>query len=181
MISFVIITVIILSISITFAWFTMMETTDPIIFNTGSLTADLSLYQGIDHNHDQEIDEYREVTKKIDFQNVIPGEVLYFRVIVQNEGTIDGSLDFFINEIDYNNDEFLEGFKMTFINPLTNNYQEMELSSYQNGLNIFHGYLLEKEKSFTFDFTINVKGKLQSLEEAYLEIKSFCIKLEQIH
>jgi len=178
-VAMIIIITFLLTISLTYAWFTTLKTSNPIIFNTGSLTADLKLYQGIDENNDNIIDEYVLVTDNISFQNVIPGETFYFRVFVKNEGSIDGNLDFYINDIIYSDLDFLSGFSIIFIDPNTNIEKEISLGVYQEKINIFNSVILEEQEEFIFDFAINANKSLS--DEGNLQITSFVIKLEQIH
>src|SRR5690554_1300747 len=112
-----------LTISVTYAWFTNVETSQPIIIKTGSLTADFHFYQKLN-------DDYQEVTEKLNFNNAIPGEIYEFRIVVSNEGTIDGNLTFVIDEILFSNQEILSGFKLSFYNPQTKAYQEIPLAEY---------------------------------------------------
>lgn len=157
-----IILTILLALYSTLAWFKMIETTEPILINTGSLRVESKFYFGVDQNGNGTIEdnEYDEVTEgSLPLYNVIPGNKFYYRITVENKGTIDGFLSISINDIKADVESMLAGFKIKYIDPtsvIVEDDEELEEMNQQE----------EQEtpspiKEIFFDKVTPVDGKLR--------------------
>lgn len=157
-----IILTILLALYSTLAWFKMIETTEPILINTGSLRVESKFYFGVDQNDNGTIEdnEYDEVTEgSLPLYNVIPGNKFYYRITVENKGTIDGFLSISINDIKADVESMLAGFKIKYIDPtsvIVEDDEELEEMNQQE----------EQEtpspiKEIFFDKVTPVDGKLR--------------------
>lgn len=165
---------IILIISITFAWFMIIKKTDPIIVNTGSLHTSAKLY----YKNDNEV--YEEIVAGgIKFTNVVPGETYDYKIVVNNLGTIAGSLDINLYEVLTTHPDLMTGFTINYLNPLTNENISMIISN--DNLNIFSNYVLDSNNSFDFYFSVVVTDVVSSIYcNESLTITSFVIRLDQL-
>ncbi len=80
----IILTLLVIS-TLVYAWFGIIEKTQPIIIYSGKINLKADLYQIVDED-DILIDE-------ISFSNVVPGDKFYYKLVVKNQGTITGILD----------------------------------------------------------------------------------------
>lgn len=149
-----------LTIYISFAWFSMIEYTKPIVITTGSLKAEAKLYRGIDSDLDGILDndEYEEITEGgITFANIIPGQIYTFKLYVQNKGTIDGELTVSVNQILFTDPIILNSFTLNFIEPIENQTVSKTFDETQDGvLVMFADYLIESKTYIELDFTIEI-------------------------
>lgn len=174
---------IVLFIFVAFAWYISLDKTDPIIINTGSLRADCKFYRGIDSNYDGELDDdsFIEITEAdLHFVNVIPGQIYTFKLSVTNIGTISGFLSVRMNNIITEDEDLLNYFNVSFVEPTET---EIIFSAAEDGkLELFNKYILEPETTFDFIFQIkvgNFSGDNFHLKS--LTIEHFIVDLIQIH
>lgn len=174
---------IVLFIFVAFAWYISLDKTNPIIINTGSLRADCKFYRGIDSNYDGELDDesFIEITEAdLHFVNVIPGQIYTFKLSVTNIGTISGFLSVRMNNIITEDEDLLNYFNVSFVEPTET---EIIFSAAEDGkLELFNKYILEPETTFDFIFQIkvgNFSGDNFHLKS--LTIEHFIVDLIQIH
>lgn len=168
---------IVLTIFITFAWFDMInETKTPIIINTGSLRLKSDLYY-------LEDEEYIHLeTGGIDFEGVIPGEEIVFKIDSINNGNVKGYLNLKINIVN-SNYEFLKCFNVKYIDPSDSNKTEKIVgldTIMQNNKIIFTNVFLDAQKVLEFNFTISVNQNMTSaFSGEVLTIQNFILNLNQ--
>jgi hypothetical protein len=182
---------IVLSVYISFAWFNMIETTDPILINTGSLRVDSEFLYGVDNDYDGVVDngEYLEVNEGgITFTNVIPGQKYPYRIFIRNLGTIPGQLSISINHLE-GSSEMLNGFKIWFNDPV-DGWQGISLANAIVDhdeiltLPLLENNVIISENGasgdyYYFDFVIEVTEDISS-NGGELIIRNFLITLMQI-
>lgn len=182
---------IVLSIYISFAWFSMIETTDPILINTGSLRVESEFYYGVDANYDGIVDEgqYQKITEGgISFNNIIPGQKYPYRIITRNLGSIPGQLSISINNLEASKD-ILKGFNITFNHPTLGLTKVSFASAIIDDKGIINLPLLNndvivqengKENDiYIFDFVIEVTENITN-NDGSLVIRNFLINLSQV-
>lgn len=176
---------IVLALYISFAWFTMIESTEPILINTGSLRVTSGLYQA-------EFDQVGNITKYTKIEEgdltinlVTPGQKLSYRIIAQNNGTIPGKLSITVNDI-VGDMAMLSGFKIDFIDPTNNEAKAVFLDSVEPNesdkmvILLFSDLILEEAELVQFDFDIVVTSSINStMKNQTLLINNFIINLEQ--
>lgn len=81
--------------SVTFAWYAKVEQTDIIKIESASLKVDAKLYFAGNDNSNP----FNLVSDQLAINEILPGEVFYFKLIVKNEGTIKGNLSVKIGEV----------------------------------------------------------------------------------
>lgn len=176
---------IVLALYISFAWFTMIESTEPILINTGSLRVTTGLYQA-------EFDQVGNITKYTKIEEgdltinlVTPGQKLSYRIIAQNNGTIPGKLSITVNDI-VGDMAMLSGFKIDFIDPTNNEAKAVFLDSVEPNesdkmvILLFSDLILEEAELVQFDFDIVVTSSINStMKNQTLLINNFIINLEQ--
>ena len=175
---------IVLALYISFAWFNMMESTEPILINTGSLRVFAVLYKAEYDEDDKLI--YTEVKKgDLAINLVTPGENLKYRIIAKNEGSISGKLSIKINDI-VADKEMLPGFKIAFFDPTEDMEKELYFNTFlpdNEGkvvIPLFSDCLLESQEIITFDFDIIVTSHVDSsMNNKTLLINSFVVNLHQ--
>lgn len=79
--------------SVTYAWFAKVEKTSIIKFDTASLKVEADLYAGLAPNDPN----YQLVTEALVFNDIVAGEIYYFKLEVKNIGSIDGKLSVYID------------------------------------------------------------------------------------
>lgn len=81
------ITMILTASTVVFAWFTLVEKTQPILIYSGSIKLKANLYLVKEDNSREEI------TESFTFNNVVPGQSFTFELVVKNEGSLNGDLE----------------------------------------------------------------------------------------
>ena len=169
-------------IMVTFAWFIAIDKTDPIIIESGTLRVNANLYIWKDNNQDGLIQEseYVEVTDEINnLTNVLPGSVYYFKLTMENEGSVPGQLTVDIINIEYSDEIMHNAFKIDFLDPVAN--EETEKYIVGEDLNVFRDYVVGKESIFLFYFKIVGDESISSdMAGEYLRLTSFLVTLNQI-
>lgn len=84
-----------MSVSVVFAWFSVLERTQPILIYSGTVDLTANLY---DVTQDDEV----EITEAYNISNVIPGDIYHFRIDFVHTGTLKADLVLVFN-IDSNN------------------------------------------------------------------------------
>lgn len=182
---FTMILTLILAGYVSFAWFSMIETTKPITFTTGTLKSNTSFYRGIDSDLDGVLDngEYQQIFQGgIQFTNVIPGQIYTFKINFRNEGTIQGLLTLTMNGVIGTNTDILEGFTVRYVDPNTEEIVTITLDQNQNdAILLFTDHILEPLELFTFHFTLEANENLSvSSKNQTLTINNYIIQLDQI-
>lgn len=177
----VIMTLAALSLLITavFAWFIIMEKTEPIIISTGSLNTSCALYYGVDANFDGILDddECVEITEEgIVFSDVIPGQIYTYKMVVKNLGSVDGMLSVEASGIIASHDDMYAGFSILFSDP-----EEKNIRMAAGALLLFSGHVLETKETYEFYFAITVGDSIYSdLKDERLTVTNFVVNLTQI-
>lgn len=168
-------------VTVTFAWFVAMEKTIPVVIESGTLRVSATLYFGVDKNNNDTIeeDEYNQVENSLSFSDVIPGRVYPFKLVITNNGTIDGNLSVSIINILYSDEKIKSKFKIEFVNPATQVESIILIDSIDEVL--FEEYKLDSKTTFNFYFQI-VAGEdiTTELNSHKIVLSSFLIKLDQI-
>jgi hypothetical protein len=177
----------VLTTYISFAWFSLSQSTKPIIITTGSLRVSTHFYVGVDENHDGVLDnnQYDEVTEGgISFTNVIPGQIFTFRLVAVNEGTTDGTLEIIMNDIETTDINLLKGFTLYYINPTDDSVVNISLENYKNNkFNMFEGYNLSGYgDGLIFEFKLIANELISAnLQTDVLMINNYIVNLVQVH
>lgn len=192
MITLMMILTVLLTVYITYAWFTVSEKSRPIIITTGSLKQSSHFYVGVDENFDGELEGgYTELTQGgYSIPAVIPGQIYTFKIIVINDGTVPGKLSITMNNIVSNSPELLDYFELVYTDPATTSIITRSLV-YIPGVDpdvdphdiiLIDDLTLEINggASFELDFTIRAKEIIPSnLGEVTLTITNYIINLVQ--
>ena len=164
---------------ITYAWFAVINKTDPIIIATGSLRVDAKLYYKTEVSG-----TYTEVEDGgINLNYVIPGKKFYFKLEITNIGSIPGELTVEIINITYT-DEGLEGlFDIFFVDP--SDVDELEISKSITGdeLLLFSEAYIEngEDEKLIFEFVIMGNALVtEAIQGESTTLTSFLITLDQI-
>lgn len=176
----------VLTVYITYAWFTVSEKSKPIIITTGSLRQTSSFWHGIDPDFDGIFgeDAYDKITKGgYLIENLTPGQIYSFKILVRNEGTVDGTVIITMNNIVADNELLLSGLTLRYIDPLTDLPVEKTLAdNVNNKIVLVENYVISGSFSeqFTFKFTIEANGTIPAtLNNASLLITNYIISLVQ--
>ncbi|MDD3192052.1 MAG: hypothetical protein PHP41_04810 [Bacilli bacterium] len=175
-----------LTVYITYAWFTLNKEERPIIINTGSLRATVGFYQGIDSDLDGTLDDntYEEITEGgITFTHAIPGQIYTFKMMISNIGSVDGVLTLTVNDIVASNSAVLDGFEVTYIDPVTSQEETVVFNTMTDqDILLFTNYILPAYGGLiTFDFTIQVTQNLSTaMVNESLYITNYHIHLIQV-
>ncbi|MFA6626949.1 MAG: hypothetical protein WCQ80_04055 [Bacilli bacterium] len=176
---------VLLTVYITYAWFTVTEKSQPIIISTGSLKQSSRFYVGIDSNYDGVLDDgsYQELVHGgFEVSALIPGQIYTFKIVVINEGTVDGNLSVTMNNIITTNDDILSEFLLSYVNPVTGLTVDKTLDERINqDIDLFLNKTVLKDSGlFEFDFTIEALGTIPStLRNVNLTITNYIISLVQ--
>lgn len=164
-----------------FAWIIARFQSDPVIFTSGSITLNAQLYTANDANKDGVLDGgFTEITAAgIDFENLMPGQVYTFRLIIENTGTADGHLDITVKDILPTNIALFNLLTIDFIHPTTLINTSLDLNS--SNVVLFSNYVLTYEGTLTFDFTIQVEPTINNtLHGESITLGYFEVRLDQI-
>lgn len=156
---FMLLVAVILTASISFAWFTLTERTEEIWIYSGNLRGKAEFYYVANEDDmgnpvlsneiiPSEKEDWYLIDSEYRLKYFVPGQTHYFAVNLKNAGTIDGYLTVSIyvslNAGTAENPETIPGFKLTYYNPMIedeeNRIQTIELN---HGLNqLIFGYPL---------------------------------------
>lgn len=161
-ISFILI-LLISTMSIVFAWFSIVEKTQEILIYSGKIKIEANLYQIID-------EEEIEINEKIIFNKVIPKDQFQFKLVIKNIGTIPGNLNVDI-EVKTNNDQLLDYFKLQYDSNLKK-LETMKLIENEQLMN-------NNEKIITFNISVDETLTINNLNN-YVTIEKIYLSLEQI-
>lgn len=102
------ITILLTASTVVFAWFTLVERTQPILIYSGSIKLSANLYLVEDET------TKTEITESYAFNNVIPGDIYTFELVVKNDGSLNGDLviDF---SFDKSKELLLEHFSIKYL------------------------------------------------------------------
>lgn len=166
----IIISTLIFVVSLTttvFAWFSLVEKTQPIIIYSGSVELEVHLYDS-DNN---EIND-------INYTKVVPGDVYNFKLTVKNLGSIRSDLDVKFNLLASNN----------LKNYITFNISDTETPAFSDSTTFTsasytYENILTYQQEVTINFSVTISGDIEltdlSLNDL-IEITSIEITLEQI-
>lgn len=168
-------------ITVTFAWFIAIDKTDPIIIKSGTLKVSASLYIGLDTDEDGNVEEseYSIVEEPINLTNVLPGNIYYFKLEIENLGSVPGHLSVDAINIIYSDDIMKNTFKFDFVNPKSS--EEETLFIFDEEINLFEYFVINKESSLQFYFKIIGDEIINTDMQGHsLKLSSFLITLDQI-
>ncbi|MCK9470984.1 MAG: hypothetical protein M0Q88_04445 [Bacilli bacterium] len=168
-------------ITVTFAWFIAIDKTDPIIIKSGTLKVSASLYIGLDTDEDGNVEEseYSIVEEPINLTNVLPGNIYYFKLEIENLGSVPGHLSVDAINIIYSDDIMKNTFKFDFVNPKSS--EEETLFIFDEEINLFEDFVIYKESSLQFYFRIIGDEIINTDMQGHsLKLSSFLITLDQI-
>lgn len=168
-------------ITVTFAWFIAIDKTDPIIIKSGTLKVSASLYIGLDTDEDGNVEEseYSIVEEPINLTNVLPGNIYYFKLEIENLGSVPGHLSVDAINIIYSDDIMKNTFKFDFVNPKSS--EEETLFIFDEEINLFENFVINKESSLQFYFKIIGDEIINTDMQGHsLKLSSFLITLDQI-
>lgn len=168
-------------ITVTFAWFIAIDKTDPIIIKSGTLKVSASLYIGLDTDEDGNVEEseYSIVEEPINLTNVLPGNIYYFKLKIENLGSVPGHLSVDAINIIYSDDIMKNTFKFDFVNPKSS--EEETLFIFDEEINLFENFVINKESSLQFYFKIIGDEIINTDMQGHsLKLSSFLITLDQI-
>lgn len=155
-----IVSIILTASTVVFAWFTMIVKTQPIFIFSGSVKTNAELFV-LDKS-----DAYQPVTNEYSFNNVVPNQTFDFKLVVENQGTLDANLILkltFLNDNPTLLDYLILSYDEITVNPLTSEY-EFELTN-----NLIEGsyYItdefnnrVEQYNNLTFNFSLKVSPLL---------------------
>ena len=148
-----------------YAWFSLVEKTQPIIIYSGKIELNAKLY-------DEDDNEINSLT----IDKVVPGDVFNYKLVIKNEGTILGNLETVFNFKVSNNN--LKSFIIFDIDDLNlNNDSTTFVSSSYTYLN-----QLDKDDVITIYFSITISEDLELTDLSgndVVEIITINIKLTQ--
>lgn len=156
---FMFLVAVILTASISFAWFTLTERTEEIWIYSGNLRGKAEFYYVANEDDmtdpitkddiiPSEKEEWYLIDSEYRLKYFVPGQTHYFAVNLKNAGTIDGILTLSIyvalNAGTPENPVTIPGFKLTYYNPMAENEEEaIQTIDLVHGLNeLIVGYKL---------------------------------------
>jgi len=162
-----------------FAWMTLTEKTDNIIFTTGNLKVEANLYLVHDLNFDGinlDYDDTTEIIEPIIFERVTPGQIYTFKLVMKNEGTINGNLKVNLNlDTNVTNSNLKDLFLIEYEEP--NNIS----TNLKDKMLLFDEILLEKNNTYTFIFKIIITEDVgNDFKNEIVKIDNLEITLDQI-
>lgn len=173
-------------ITITFAWIIVINKTEPIIITTGSIEVKANLFYGKDEDDNNIIsaDEYKLVDEGgIIFSNIIPGQKFYFKIDIENKGTIPGKLSLSVINIIVSSEIINHKFELSYNDPSTNEEKTISLHELldDNYLYLFENFVITENGKFSFYFTVTGTSEINhNLMGEFLKINSFLVRLDQI-
>lgn len=170
-----------LSVSAVLAWTVIRRDTEQIIIQTGTLESEVTFLIANDANKDGNLDGgFVEILENnIYFARITPGEIYTFRLIITNIGSIDGTLQVSARDLFVTDLGLLDALQIEFTDPVTE--QNVSLDLDDETVLLFSDYLLERDDTLTFDFTIHVKTTVTSaLSNEQITIGAFEVRLDQI-
>ena len=170
-----------LSVSAVLAWTVIRRDTEQIIIQTGTLESEVTFLIANDANKDGNLDGgFEEILENnIYFARITPGEIYTFRLIITNIGSIDGTLQVSARDLFVTDLGLLDALLIEFEDPVTE--QNVSLDLDDETVLLFSDYLLERDDTLTFDFTIHVKTSVTSaLSNEQITIGAFEVRLDQI-
>ena len=107
-------------VSTVFAWFVTGSKSHNVIFTTGNLDVEATLYQANDPDFDGVFDEsdYEEKTSDILIENAMSNQIYSFKLVIKNHSTVAGNLTvtlkdiLFLNESATTDTTFSEAFDL---------------------------------------------------------------------
>lgn len=179
----------IIFISSVFGWFATGHKNHVVIFTTGNLEAEATLYQADDPDFDGVFldSDYQVKTSDILIENVVSNQIYSFKLVVKNKGTLPGSLTINLKDIlfldDNNNPNatFNQAFELKYSNLNETTYTHHELSFPTNNYEIALKNPLNTDEEVVLLFQIIVGKKLTNAHYGFkFSISTIEVKLEQL-
>ena len=170
-----------LSVTAVLAWTIVRRDTEQIIIQTGTLESEVTFLIANDANKDGNLDGGFEAIQdgNIYFARVTPGEIYTYRLIIENIGSIDGYLQVSVKDLFVTDVGLFDALSIHFEDPMTE--QNVSLDLDDETVLLFSEYVLERENTFTFDFTIQIKTTVTSaLSNEQITLGAFEVRLDQI-
>lgn len=155
-----VIMIILAATTVVFAWFTLVQKTQTILIYSGSIKLVANLYD----------EDNNEIIEAISFENVVPGDEFSFKLVISNEGNLDGKLDIeFV--FSSNNPSLLNFFQIEYDN---------SLNTFNDGLTINNTLLSAETKEFPFKIIINRNLTLDDFNNGdFIKIENIILTLTQ--
>lgn len=150
-----IVSIIITATTVVFAWFTVIEKTQPIFIYSGSVKTEAELFV-LDKNA-----VYQPVNSEYSFNNVVPNQMFNFKLVVVNQGTLDANLLLklsFLNDNPTLLDYLILSYEEITVNPLTSEYNFELVNNLIEGS--YYVEEVEQYNSLTFNFSLQVSPLL---------------------
>lgn len=159
------ITLIVLSLTtVVFAWFTIVDKTQEIFIYSGTLGINAQLFKG---------DSTDEI-ETISFDNVLPGDLYYFRLVLESTGTINGNLRVTFN---FESHESLS--ELVEVKGIINNTTNIDIPT--SGIREVINTKLNAMSTLTFTFNVKFNESIENMVELReFNIKSINIDLVQL-
>lgn len=164
----IIISILIMVVALTttvYAWFSLVEKTQPIIIYSGKIELDAKLY-----------DEQNNQITSLTIDKVVPGDEYSYFLVIKNQGTLLGDLDVLFNFKVANNN--LKSYIIFTI-------EDEELftgSTTFNSNSYLYTNQLDKNETITIYFKIKISDNLEVThlaEDNTVEIKTIQLQLTQ--
>jgi len=169
-----------MSASLVFAWFIITFSTDEIIIDVGTLELDVAFFWANDANLDGVLDGGFTPIETMPFEEVfIPGQIYTFRITATNTGTVDGNLTLSVEDILMTSPGVENMLVFGYNDPTSGSPVQTPVPS--GPLTLFSDYLMDAEETLTFDFTISVSTQMtSSVGSETITFTAFLIRLDQI-
>lgn len=154
--------------SVTYAWFSKVNKTSIINYDTASLKVEATLYKKDPSN------EWTIVNESLTFGVVVPGDTFYFKIKVKNIGTIDGDLTITANDITSSSNDAIDGVFEFLIDG------EHEKIDTMFGNTLLDDLVLEPNQEIEFEFAVYATGDLTEIFGHSLTINKINITLKQV-
>lgn len=179
LVMFIVLTIV-LSVSVSYAWFVRTEYTKPVIINTGTLIASATLCRETESG-------YVEVTNDgYEFKDIVPGHEFKFKISITNVGNVPGTLKLMVGEIT-GDLEAAEILSIVYVDPtpLTEPTEATRLKLTTiledgNNATLFSGYPLGPSETLDFFFVLQVENAtLDIYQGKQIRISRYTIHLVQ--
>ncbi len=178
----------IIFVSSVFGWFATGHKSHVVIFTTGNLEVEATLYQANDPDFDGNFldSDYEVKTSDILIENAVSNQIHSFKLVVKNKGTLPGKLTInlknilFLNASNNPDATFNQAFELKYTNLNGTTYTHHELSFPTSNYEIALQNPLNPNEEVVLLFQIIVGKKLTNAHYGFkFSISTIEVKLEQ--